>query len=83
MSYQGRLTGLLWLIVATVLGLVLTLAVGGGNQLGGLAAYGVLAAGLPLAAQARHRIRTSSASATRVSVRCLHLRRLRSGPCGS
>jgi len=44
-SYQWRLSRLLWLILATVLGLVLALAVAGGNQLGGFAGHGVLAGG--------------------------------------
>jgi hypothetical protein len=36
---------LLWLILAAVLGLVLTLAIAGGNELGGFAGHGVLAGG--------------------------------------
>jgi hypothetical protein len=40
-----RLTRLLWLILAAVLGLALALAIAGGNQLGGFAGHGVLATG--------------------------------------
>jgi len=45
LSYQWRLTRLLWLILAAVLGLVLALAIAGGSQLGGFAGHSVLAGG--------------------------------------